>query len=365
MNYSNVFIYMLIFVILLQVFISLYRKRIVNFLFFNKNIEGMKENMIGLDDNEEYKKIKNNKDFLSIGNIQSMQSKYANLPLKEYCIKTSYNSATTGKSVNKNMVKFVLSRGCRLLDFEVFYTKKNNTYMPVVAESTDPEFKLFDTDNSISLESVFSTVISNAFSNTSPNKKDPLFIHLRIKTKDTNCYAEVAKLMDSILKPKLFEGEVTKETKLSELLGKIVIVVDKTIHRDYKEYAKCKSSDTSCYDLSNYANVESGSQIINALGLMQLENQAFNPPLIKDDNTSTTVQACKIVLPIEKSKNNADMKKMILNHGIQMVGYKYNVVDENLMDCETFFNDNKGGIVPLAAAIPYFERMQKELNKKK
>ena len=70
MNYSNVFIYMLIFVILLQVFISLYRKRIVNFLFFNKNIEGMKEHMIGLDDNEEYKKIKNNKDFLTIGNIQ-------------------------------------------------------------------------------------------------------------------------------------------------------------------------------------------------------------------------------------------------------------------------------------------------------
>tara|TARA_A100001015_G_C15014090_1_gene724635 strand:- start:1394 stop:2395 length:1002 start_codon:yes stop_codon:yes gene_type:complete len=333
----------------------------VQFLYFKDNKEGM----VGLDDNDEYNKLKNNKNFLNIGNTQSIQSKYANLPLKEYCIKTSYNSATTGKSVNKNMVKFILSRGCRCLDFEVFYTKKLNNYMPVVAESSDPDFKLFDTDNSISLESVFSTIMTNAFSNTSPNKKDPLFIHLRIKTKDTNCYAEVAKLIDSILKPKLYEGQVTRETKLAELMGSIVIIIDKTIHRDYKEHAKCNASDVNCYDLSNYIHVESGSQIINLLDLTKVESQAFNPPLIKDDNVSTTAVTSKLVLPQENIKYNPVMKNMILNHGIQMVGYKYNITDENLVDCETFFNDNKGGIVPLGAAIPYFDRIQKELNKKK
>ena len=237
--------------------------------------------------------------------------------------------------------------------------------MPVVAESSDPDFKLFDTDNSISLESVFSTVVTNAFSNTSPNKKDPLFIHLRVKTKDTNCYAEVAKLIDSILKPKLFEGQVTRETKLSELMGSIVIVMDKTIHRDYKEFAKCNASDVNCYDLSNYIHAESGSQVINLLDLTKVESQAFNPPLIKDDNVSTTVVTSKLVLPQENIKNNPVMKNMILNHGIQMVGYKYSIADENLVDCETFFNDNKGGIVPLGAAIPYFDRIQKELNKRK
>ncbi len=361
MNYFNMFIYILIFVILLHVFFQLYRNRIVQFLYFKDNKEGM----VGLDDNDEYNKLKNNKNFLNIGNTQSIQSKYANLPLKEYCIKTSYNSATTGKSVNKNMVKFILSRGCRCLDFEVFYTKKLNNYMPVVAESSDPDFKLFDTDNSISLESVFSTIMTNAFSNTSPNKKDPLFIHLRIKTKDTNCYAEVAKLIDSILKPKLYEGQVTRETKLAELMGSIVIIIDKTIHRDYKEHAKCNASDVNCYDLSNYIHVESGSQIINLLDLTKVESQAFNPPLIKDDNVSTTAVTSKLVLPQENIKYNPVMKNMILNHGIQMVGYKYNITDENLVDCETFFNDNKGGIVPLGAAIPYFDRIQKELNKKK
>lgn len=361
MDYFDMCIYLLIFAILLHVFFQLYRNRVVRPIYFTKNQEGM----IGLDDNDEYNKLKNNKNFLNVSNIQSIQPKYANLPVKEYCIKTAYNSATTGKSVNKNMVKFILSRGCRCLDFEVFYTQKLNNYMPVIAESSDPDFNLFDTDNSISLESAFSTIITNGFSSTSPNKKDPLFIHLRIKTKDTNCYAEVAKLIDSILKPKLYEEQVTRETKLSEIMGKIIIVIDKTIHRDYKEYAKCNASDVNCYDLSNYTNVESGSQTINLLDLTKLENQAFNPPLIKDDNVSTTVVTSKIVLPQENVKNNPIMKNMILNHGIQMVGYNYSIADENLVDCETFFNDNKGGIVPLGAAIPYFDRIQKELNKKK
>ena len=378
MEYFYLFLYIVIFVILFHVFFNIYRQRIVKFFTVKENMEirtnirgelgdasSFFANMIGAVDNDEYLSVKNNKNFLSMGNIQSIEPKYANLPIKDYCIKSAFNAATSGKKINKNMVKFALSRGCRLLDFEVFYSKKGDNYQTVVAESTDPEFKVFDTENSLLLRDIFSTVVSNAFSGNSPNKKDPLFIHLRIKTKDTNCYKEVAKAIDSTLKSKLFEGDVTRETKLSEIMGKIVIVVDKTVHRDYKEYAKCNSNDVSCYDLSNYLNIESGSQTINLLGLTSLENQAANPPLIKDDNVSTTAISSKLVLPYQKITTNPDMRKMILNYGAQMVGYRYHLVDENLMDCETFFNDSKGGIVPLAAAIPYFERIQRELSRKK
>ena len=55
------------------------------------------------------------------------------------------------------------------------------------------------------------------------------------------------------------------------------------------------------------------------------------------------------------------MRKLILNYGAQIVAYRYYKVDTNLADSETFFNDNRGGIVPLAAAIPYFERATKEM----
>jgi hypothetical protein len=319
---------------------------------------------MGMANSDELNDIKNNNETPNVGNIQSIQTKFVNMPLKEYCIKASYNSATTGKTVNKNMIKHVLSRGCRFLDFEVFYIKSKDNYLPVVAESKDPEYKKLHTDNFITLESVFSTIISNSFSSNSPNKKDPLFLHLRIKTKDTNCYSAVSKLVDSILKPKLYDGKVDSETKLKDMMGKIILIVDKTVNRDYKEYAKCKGSELNCFDLSNYLNAESGSQLINLYDLSQIEQQASSPAMIKDDNVSTNTLASKLVLPAFKSDNNPDMKKMILNYGAQIVAYKYNNIDEQLIDSEVFFNDSKGGIVPLAAAIPYYERVHNE-NKKK
>ncbi|MGA1049314.1 MAG: hypothetical protein ACO3UU_15015, partial [Minisyncoccia bacterium] len=39
--------------------------------------------------------------------------------LKDYIVKSSYNSAVTGKYVNIDMVKYLLKRGVRLLDFEI------------------------------------------------------------------------------------------------------------------------------------------------------------------------------------------------------------------------------------------------------
>ena len=58
-----------------------------------------------------------------IGDIRSLEKKYSDLPLKEYCIKASYNSAVSGNYVNKNMLKHVLSRGCRFLDLEILVPK--------------------------------------------------------------------------------------------------------------------------------------------------------------------------------------------------------------------------------------------------
>lgn len=353
MDLLNIFMYIVIFLILFYVFFKLYNSQKVNSISFT-------ENMVGYINNQELENIKSNSELPALSTLTSLDSKYAQLPLKEYCIKASYNSATTGKSINKNMIKHVLSRGCRFLDFEVFYSLINDNYKAVVAESTDPNFKVFDTDNHIDLEDCFSTVITNSFSNTSPNKKDPLFLHLRIKTKDSNCYAAVAKTVDAILKPKLFEGQVTKETKLSETMGKIILIIDKTIHRDYKDYAKCKASDVNCYDLANYLNLESGSQDFNLLSLMQIENQPPTYFQVKDDNISTNIVSTKVVLPLSKSNSNPNMQKLILNYGAQVVAYRYNVIDENLIDSEIFFNDSRGGIAPLAASLVYFQNIQKE-----
>ena len=118
METVNVLLYLIIFLILFYVFYKLIITR-------RADIITIQEGLIGSIDKKEFNSIKDNKNFLSIDSIKSIDNKYAKLPIKDYCIKASYNSAITGKSVNKDMVKFALSRGCRFIDLEVFYIKKN------------------------------------------------------------------------------------------------------------------------------------------------------------------------------------------------------------------------------------------------
>ena len=74
-------------------------------------------------------------------------SRNLNLPLREYCIKSSYNTALSGKYVSTDMIKYVLTRGCRFLDFEIFYVDNG----PCVAYSVDPTFVTVTSKNTIKL----------------------------------------------------------------------------------------------------------------------------------------------------------------------------------------------------------------------
>ena len=244
--------------------------------------------------------------------ILTVKQELTNLPLKEYCIMGSYNSAITGKYVNLDMVKYVLSRGCRFLDFEVFYinNKKSNDidelYTPVVSYVLDKNFKNLETENTVLLDKVLVAAVANGFSSNSPNNGDPLFIQLRIKpTKvdkteyssfsDDNAYQDnfkknevlkkdfyraVAKSVDYALKSKLYNGEVTQETKFADLMGKVVLIIDKTLEPKYKDYCSCNLTEQNCYDLTKYVNMESGGINLFLLQYNEILKQYTSPPTI-------------------------------------------------------------------------------------
>ena len=83
--------------------------------------------------------------------ISNSNESYLLQPLKQFCIKGSYNSAVTGNYVNLDMIKYVLSRGCRYLDFEVFMIDSSLN----VSYTTDPKNNSLDTDNTLSLRENF------------------------------------------------------------------------------------------------------------------------------------------------------------------------------------------------------------------
>jgi len=295
--------------------------------------------------------------------IENINPNYAFRPIREYVIKSSYNSAITGNYVNADMIKYLLGRGCRFFDFEIFYIKQT----PVVAYSTDSTFNTIDTDNYILLDSILYTLVSNSFSSTSPNSRDPLFVQLRIKSNDPNIYNAVAKSIDYNLNGKLYNKQVTNDTKLSDIMGQIVIIMDKTINRNYSDMAMCTQKQENCYNLTKYINIESGSQTLFLQNYNELLNQVTNPPMIMDKckdsagkslNICTNISNMRVVLPTNNFKNvkNPNYSYFVINFGCQIITYRFYILDNELKNYETFFDDNKTAFVPLAFAITYINK---------
>jgi len=302
-----------------------------------------------------------------------------NLPLREYCIKASYNTALTGNYVNLDMISYVLNRGCRFLDFEVFYIGEtsfdiNNLsitkYSPQVAYSVDESFKTINTENSILLDKVLTAIATSAFSAPTPNINDPVFINLRIKSENKDIYKAVAASIDNTIRDKLYVDttvnrrtypakKVKKSTPLSAIMGKIIICIDKTIDRNYKENSNCNNNIDVCYDLKNYINIETGSEDLNLLRYSEIIDQCTIPINVNNDNKTTDVKTMKLVVPNTKYDNskNPNISDFILKYSAQIPAFRFYKNDRPLQVYEEFFDDYGSAFVPLATAIPYFKKL--------
>jgi hypothetical protein len=223
--------------------------------------------------------------------------------LSQFCIKSSCNSAYDGKNVSIDMIHYVLKRGCRFLDFEIYWGVPSlpdgskdigqTTYVPVVSVSNDPTTP---ETNSISFLSVAKYIKDNGFNNSiCPNSTDPLFIQLRIKyipqmnkvNNQKDLYMYVAEIIWIYLYRYSYHGKVDKNTDISLLAGKIVIIMDTYANRSYSQLAP---------GLQYMANMESNS----------------------DSLTHTTYE--DIITEVENS-HSINYKGYVMNNGTTSNGY--------------------------------------------
>ena len=288
--------------------------------------------------------------------IQSVSKTDAILPLKEFVMKASYNTAFTGNYMNLDMIKYILSRGCRFLDFEVF----NIDNKPQVAYSTDSTFKSINSKNSLLFDDVLTTVITNAFSDTSPNRSDPLFVHLRIKSTTNDIYKLVAKSL-YVIKDRIYNKQINLGTRFTDIMGKVIIIVDSSVNYDYRNYTSCAKTETNCYDLTKIINIESGNAQIGIQRYSDILNEKIIHPRIMNDNYTDT-QYIKLALPDYDVKqiSNPSFTPFVNEHSVQIVAYRYYKKDSNLSEYENMFNDNKSGIVPMASILKYLDKKKQE-----
>ena len=282
----------------------------------------------------------------------------SSMPLNQYCVKSSYNTAISGDYTSEEMVSHVLTKGCRFIDFEVFYDKKTDA--PFVAYTTDPSYTTINTKNKILLDTILLRSVRDAFTKA-PNVLDPLLIQLRIKSNDINAYRSIAKSVNYALSEKLYDKKITENTTLDDIMGKVVLIVDKTLNLSWKQNSACVS-DPNCYDLSAFCNIESGSELMRIERYDELVKQKTVPPRVMDDDMNTDVRVIRVVEPdlttIANNKviKNPIFKDYVMNYGTQIITYNYNNQDQNLNDHENFFNDIGFAFVPISSALQYFKQ---------
>jgi hypothetical protein len=298
----------------------------------------------------EFNSCKNDSTPVGISNILNGN---ANLPLKEYVVKSSFNTAVTGLYLNLNMIRYVLSRGCRFLDFEVYSFED----VPYVAYAADNNFTNVDSYNKLLLGEVLSLVAASAFVSPSPNPNDPLFIHLRIKSFNNKIFDAISTIVSTTIGPRLNTCDVTTDTLLSSLLGKIVLIVDKQLAPNYKNYSSCDPNVNGCNDLTSQVNLESGGDYMRIYNFSKLLDLSIMPPYIYSDGT-TDVSTLRLAVP-DNGTNMANPSpyEFIVDYGSQFVAFPFYVNDTNLGIYEQIFRDNKSAFIPFNAMIPYLNKL--------
>ena len=194
-------------------------------------------------------------------NPSDSQSKFK---LRDYYIKAAHNAFNPDKFKNSNVSMdaflYVIARGCRFIDFEVFSVENQ----PVIASSSVNSFNYKETYNHIPVSDAFEVLGNYVFSGSKcPNPGDPFIIHMRMMSQNITMYDNLAKIISQsksvaryLLGPKYGREYQSKDLGNDNLLdfkGKIILIVDGTnpVYRKTKLFELINMSSKSMF-LSKY-----------------------------------------------------------------------------------------------------------------
>lgn len=251
---------------------------------------------------------------------------------KDYYIKTAYNCCSGGSYkndfVDTCILKDILKQGVRGLDFEIFSIDDK----PVVATSTSDSYYIKETFNYINFGDVMNIIRDYAFSSSgSPNKDDPIIIHLRIKSTNQEMYKNFAKLLegfDSLLMSKDYDSEYYGKNfgnvELQKLKGKIVIIVDRS-----------NTSFLECPEFYKFINMTSNSVFMRALHYYDIKYSPDIAELIEYNKQNMTIG-----MP-DKGSNPENPSSVVMREtGCQLLGMRYPYIDVNVEENDVFFDEN-------------------------
>jgi hypothetical protein len=267
------------------------------------------------------------------GKIKSIDnSEQFNYTFKDYYIKTAYNCCSGGNYRNNYVdlciLKDLLKQGVRGLDFEIYSI--NNK--PVISTSTIDSYYVKETFNYINFVDAMNVIRDYAFSTAnSPNSLDPIIIHLRIKSTNQDMYKNFAKVLESynsILLSKDYDSEFYGKNfgnvELKKLMGKVVIIVDRS-----------NTAFLECPEFYKFINITSNSVFMRALHYYDIKYTPDMNELIDFNKQNMTIGMA------DKGSNPDNPSSLVMREmGCQLLGMRYQQIDTNIEENDIFFNEN-------------------------
>jgi hypothetical protein len=305
--------------------------------------------------NQYYQYIQSQEGFTDNTNssLLPIHDKFAEMPIQEYVIKASFNSAygSDHKISASNLKNIMEKEQSRFLDFEVYEQDQK----PVIGYSSSND-NIIDSENTEPFNKIMEVVAMNAFATANGN--DPLFLHFRIKSENQVLLSDIAATLENTFREKVYEENLTGKTKLSKLIGKVVFIIDVSPQyaANYNSIV-CNKTDAKCLNLRDVVHINSNSSTLLSTIDNKVVTQQTDAPKITD-NRRTTVTNWQMTTPDLNNYTNSNMDfffKLVNDYGIQIVMHQFYINDKALEKYKTFFDSLKTSFVPLSAALSYIQ----------
>ena len=270
------------------------------------------------------------------GSINDFDEKYSYL-LRDYYMMTAYNCCCSGEYasdfVSTVALETVIKQGARVLDFEIYSVDG----VPVVAASSQPEFTMKEVYNYVPFAEAIKVVEQLAFSTSgAQNSNDPLFLCLRIKSRNIMIYQAIADILKNNLSSKLldprfaysFHGEDLGKIKLTSLMNKVIIILDETPGSDSKINTREIYKRTPLYEYVN-VTVTNGTSKYTFKELKESINNTIKEAAKK---------SLKYIVP-ERSTKSENIYAAPFNDGCQMIAMAFQKNDSNIIAYLKRFQD--------------------------
>jgi len=273
-------------------------------------------------------------------------------PLVDFYIAGSYNSCSAGQLqddwVSLEPLKIILKRGIRAVDFEIYMLPNG---VPCVAVGNNPiinsKIKCQNTITTtkgsydyVSIPEVFNCINSYGFNN-SPTQNDPIFINLRIRTKNADVFGILEKNITNAFRGKLLGPKYGKGGKLlkrpdqflhnkplKDFKGKVIIMVE--------DYCGNYKNNNGFWELVNLEATPGNLRIFTEKDI----RNADMLQLIKENKNTLALTKPDDTMPISNSKSNVHRK-----YGCQIILMNYSHYDDRLKEHMKYFREKGTSIV--------------------